>query len=105
MTTKGMQHPMARPTFLCLPDRVRGIPIFLDILVLAPEMPRARFQENEKPNFLAIENLPIYAHYSCLPHHQATFPIMALLILMQTETFILFSLFPPACDQQITADG
>jgi hypothetical protein len=47
----GIQHPIARPNFLCLPDRVNRIPIFREILLFAPEMPRARFQENEKPNY------------------------------------------------------
>jgi len=74
MTINGMQHPMARLNFFCRPDLVRGMPIFLDILLLVPEMPSARFQENEKPNFLVIRYL---LPYSCLPHHQATLPMMA----------------------------
>jgi hypothetical protein len=45
-------QPTARPTFLCRPDRVRVIPNFLEILPFVPEMPSARFQENENPNFL-----------------------------------------------------
>lgn len=55
MGINGMQHPMARPNFLCRPYLVSGMPIFLEILLLTPEMPSGRFQENEKPNFLAIE--------------------------------------------------
>ena len=50
MMIRAKQQPMARPNFLCRPDRVSGIPIFLEILPLAPEIPRARFQENEKPS-------------------------------------------------------
>jgi len=36
----------AAPNFRCLPDRVIGIPIPLDILDFAAEMPKSRFQEN-----------------------------------------------------------
>jgi len=51
---RATQHPMARPNFLCRPDRVKGIPIFREIRLFAPEIPRARFQENENPNFLPM---------------------------------------------------
>ncbi len=48
------QQPIAWPNLRCLPDRVRGIPIARDIFPFAEEIPSARFQENEKPNFLPI---------------------------------------------------
>jgi len=51
---RATQHPMARPNFLCRPDRVNGIPIFREIWLFAPEIPKARFQEKEKPNFLPM---------------------------------------------------
>lgn len=34
------------PNFLCLPDRVRGIPISLEILALNAEIPTNLFHEN-----------------------------------------------------------
>lgn len=34
------------PSFLCLPERVRGIPIFLEMRALAAERPINLFQEN-----------------------------------------------------------
>lgn len=39
-------HPNAAPSFLCLPERVRGMPIDRDILDFAAEIPNNRFQEN-----------------------------------------------------------
>ena len=53
-TTRGTQQPNARPAFRCRPERVRGIPICLDILPFIAETPMARFHENEKPYFLPI---------------------------------------------------
>ena len=53
-TGPARPHPRARPAILCRPDLVNGMPIFRDSLALAAEMPRARFQEKEKPNFLPI---------------------------------------------------
>ena len=50
----GMQQPVARPTLRCRPERVSGTPVCLDIFPFIPEMPVARFQENEKPCFLPI---------------------------------------------------
>ena len=49
--SKGTQHPAIRPNLRCLPERVRGIPIALDILPLADDNPKARRQDQEKPNF------------------------------------------------------
>lgn len=46
-----------RPTFLSLPLLVKGIPMFFDILPLTPEMPNARFHENDKPNLRLIYRL------------------------------------------------
>tara|TARA_R110001592_G_scaffold67304_1_gene206335 strand:- start:226 stop:540 length:315 start_codon:yes stop_codon:yes gene_type:complete len=54
----GTQHPMALPTFRCLPERVKGIPIFLLNLPFAAEIPSARFQLKLTPNFLPICSLP-----------------------------------------------
>ena len=53
-TASGTQHPAARPILRCRPERVSGMPVFLDIFPFIPEMPVARFQENEKPCFLPI---------------------------------------------------
>lgn len=39
-------HPIAAPTFRCRPDLVSGIPIFLDNLDFAAEIPSSRFHEN-----------------------------------------------------------
>ena len=39
------------PIFLCLPDLVRGTPIFLEILDFKAEIPRNRFQE-KPPRFI-----------------------------------------------------
>src|SRR5437867_7833348 len=49
-------HPNARPTFRCLPDRVRGIPMALDSRPLAAESPDARLHDHENPNFLPIRH-------------------------------------------------
>ena len=56
MTMKAIvtQHPRHPPALRCLPDFVKGIPVFLEIFDFIPEMPVARFHENEKPNFFAI---------------------------------------------------
>lgn len=51
---KTNEHPIAFPTFLCRPCFVSGIPIDLEILPLAAEIPNALFAEKEKPNFLPI---------------------------------------------------
>lgn len=56
---------ISRPTFLSLPLLVSGIPMFLDTLPLIPEIPNARFQENEIPNFLPIFT-PTTINYSLL---------------------------------------
>ena len=53
-TANGTQQPSALPAFRWRPERVRGIPICLDILPLMAETPIARFHENEKPYFLPI---------------------------------------------------
>jgi len=45
------------PNFRSWPWLVVGIPIERAILPLAPEIPRARFQENERPNFLPMHSL------------------------------------------------
>ncbi len=37
---------MKAPSFLCLPERVRGIPIFLDIRALKADIPINLLQEN-----------------------------------------------------------
>ena len=50
------------PIFLCLPCFVSGIPVFLEILPLAAEIPNALFQENEKPCFLPISHLSAFSH-------------------------------------------
>lgn len=42
---------MNAPNFLCLPDFVNGIPIFLDIFALNAEIPIKRFHENP-PRFI-----------------------------------------------------
>jgi hypothetical protein len=46
----GTQQPSIWPNFRCLPDLVSGIPIFLEMLALTDDSPRARFHEKEKPN-------------------------------------------------------
>ena len=52
--TNGMAQPPVTilPAFRCLPDFVSGIPVFLDIFLLALVMPVALFQEN--PPFAMI---------------------------------------------------
>jgi len=52
----GTQHPAALPTFRRRPDLVNGMPVTREIFPFAAEIPRARFAENEKPNFLLIES-------------------------------------------------
>ena len=44
---------MKAPIFLCLPDRVSGMPIRLEILALKAEMPRKRLQE-KPPRFISL---------------------------------------------------
>jgi hypothetical protein len=56
---------MSAPIFLCLPDRVRGMPIFLEILALNAEIPTNRFHEKpplfiEGPPHLGIEDRNAY---------------------------------------------
>jgi hypothetical protein len=48
------QQPTALPAARCLPERVNGILVFLDIRPLRPLNPDARREEKEKPNFLPI---------------------------------------------------
>lgn len=45
----GRQQPMAFPALRCRPLLVSGTPILRDTRALAPEIPVARFQENENP--------------------------------------------------------
>ena len=52
-----MQQPMALPIFLCLPERVSGIPMAREILPFAEDIPSARFHENEKPYFLPMVHM------------------------------------------------
>ena len=40
-----MIFSISAPNFLCLPERVRGIPIRLEILALHAETPKNLFQE------------------------------------------------------------
>ena len=51
------------PIFLCLPDFVNGIPIFLEIFALSPETPKSLFHENPpRFNFLLLSirnNIPV----------------------------------------------
>jgi hypothetical protein len=52
--TKGTKHPppvTIAPIFLCRPLSVSGIPMDREILDLAAEIPRNRFQENP-PEFI-----------------------------------------------------
>jgi hypothetical protein len=48
------QQPSIRPSLRCRPERVSGIPICLESLDLAAEMPSARFQEKENPYFFTF---------------------------------------------------
>lgn len=50
----GTHHPKARPIFRWRPERVKGIPVWREILLFMPEMPTARFHEKEKPYFLPM---------------------------------------------------
>jgi len=43
------------PNFLSKPDFVVGIPVCLANFCFAEVMPKALFQENEKPNLFAID--------------------------------------------------
>lgn len=43
-----------RPILRSRPDLVSGIPMALDNLAFAPEIPRALFHENDKPSFLPM---------------------------------------------------
>lgn len=51
-SAKGIQQPSDLPTFRCRPDRVSGIPVFLEIFCFIADNPLALFQDHEKPNFL-----------------------------------------------------
>jgi hypothetical protein len=57
------------PYFLCLPERVVGMPVTFAILRFAEEMPTARFHENDRPG------MPV------LLRRRATMPSYALLVL------------------------
>jgi len=59
MAAIDIQQPTALPIFLCLPDRVKGMPILREIRPLAADKPDALFQENEKPCFFPITGDPI----------------------------------------------
>jgi hypothetical protein len=65
MRNNGTQQPMAFPILRCRPDRVNGMPICLDNFPFAAEIPKARFQENDKPGmpffFRPITHLKVYA--------------------------------------------
>jgi hypothetical protein len=61
-----MLHPIIRPTFLCHPDFVKRIPVFLDILFFKPEIPTARFYEKEISNFLPIRIPLVIVPHTCL---------------------------------------
>jgi len=65
MKAIGTQHPAARPTLRCRPDLVSGIPVFRDIFPFIPEMPVARFHENENPCFLPMISAFLF---SCTEH-------------------------------------
>jgi hypothetical protein len=52
--TAEMAHPSARPAARCRPDLVKGIPICLESLAFAVDIPKARFQEKEKPYFFIL---------------------------------------------------
>ena len=49
----GMKQPRVEPNLRCLPDLVKGMPIFRLILALAWEIPRSLFQENP-PRFIGL---------------------------------------------------
>ena len=51
----GIQQPIAFPALRCLPDFVKGIPMFFEILLLAEEIPVARFHENDNPYFFLLD--------------------------------------------------
>ena len=48
-----MKQPMVEPNLRCLPDLVKGMPIFRLILALAWEIPRSLFQE-KPPLFIDL---------------------------------------------------
>jgi len=54
MIATGIQQPIMRPIFRCLPDRVSGIPSCLDNRPFAAESPIARFHYHERPNFFGL---------------------------------------------------
>jgi len=43
-----------RPSFRSRPEAVKGTPIFLEIFPFRPDIPSARFHENENPKFFPI---------------------------------------------------
>lgn len=45
---------MLLPILLLKPILVKGIPVLRATLFFNPEIPKARFQENDNPNFLPI---------------------------------------------------
>lgn len=47
-----MNFSMMAPNFRCLPERVRGIPIFLEMFDLIAERPKNRLQE--KPPLFTV---------------------------------------------------
>lgn len=61
-TIRTTEQPRALPTLRWRPERVRGIPVALEILVFTPDMPSALFHENENPYFffLLMLHAPFY---------------------------------------------
>lgn len=54
--TRRVIQPIAAPSLRCLPERVNGIPVFLEILDLTAEIPSNLFQENP-PLFIETSNI------------------------------------------------
>jgi hypothetical protein len=50
----AIEQPNARPTLRCRPERVNGMPSCRDSRALAPDIPNARFQENETPGIRTL---------------------------------------------------
>ena len=70
-TNKGKPVPSSsRPILRSIPERVSGTPVIREMRPFAAEMPSARRQENEKPNFFPIVHCtlpPMRARSQCSP--------------------------------------
>jgi len=70
----GIMHPISLPAFRRLPERVVGIPVALENLRFALEIPIARFQLNDNPGILRLR--AIFNRF-CYPNCYIKYPCRA----------------------------